>query len=147
MDECKNLPGDSGCMRIWREKRTCIGPLSSIEGTGLEVAKNLFGKIWYSMKDGAQFLFTPINKSASEIKEIILDIHLPRQKNRRVIFQCGDRAQLTSEHVVLLTASLPPEIRPKIRRKNCMENVRGRYGLKEVKSLVCQNFKRFFLTF
>ncbi|GFW80851.1 uncharacterized protein TNCV_3779311 [Trichonephila clavipes] len=44
MDECKNLPDDSGCMRIWREKRTCIGPLSSIEGTGLEVAKNLFGK-------------------------------------------------------------------------------------------------------
>ncbi|GFV23945.1 uncharacterized protein TNCV_273081 [Trichonephila clavipes] len=71
---------------------------------------------------GAPFLFTPINKSASEIKEITLDARFPKQKNRRVIFQCGDRAWLKSEHVVLLTATLPPQIRPKIGRKSCMEN-------------------------
>ncbi|PRD22434.1 UNVERIFIED_CONTAM: hypothetical protein NCL1_49098 [Trichonephila clavipes] len=73
------------------------------------------------LMDGAPFLFTPINKSASEIKEIILDVRFPKQKNRRVIFQCGDRARLTSEHVVLFMATLPPQIRPKIGRKSCME--------------------------
>ncbi|GFX72154.1 uncharacterized protein TNCV_1954301 [Trichonephila clavipes] len=52
-----------------------------------------------------------------------LDVRFPKQKNRRVIFQCGDRARLKSEHVVLFTATLPPQIRPKIGRKSCMENV------------------------
>ncbi|GFX14304.1 uncharacterized protein TNCV_1767981 [Trichonephila clavipes] len=66
------------------------------------------------MKDGAPFLFPPINKSASEIKEIISDVRFPKQKNQRVIFQCGDRAWLASEHVVLFTATLTPQIRPKI---------------------------------
>ncbi|GFV96997.1 uncharacterized protein TNCV_4352091 [Trichonephila clavipes] len=78
----------------------------------------------HHLRDGAQFLFTPINKSSSEIKEIILDVRFPKQKNRRVIFQSGDGVQLTSEHVVLFKAILPPQIRPKIGRKNCVENVR-----------------------
>ncbi|GFV73019.1 transposable element Tc3 transposase [Trichonephila clavipes] len=30
----------------------------------------------------------------SEIKEIILNVRLPKQKNRRVIFQCGDRQSI-----------------------------------------------------
>ncbi|GFW99041.1 hypothetical protein TNCV_1782601 [Trichonephila clavipes] len=49
---------------------------------------------------GALFLSTPINKSASEMKEITLDVGLPKQNNQRVIFQCGDRARLTSDPVV-----------------------------------------------
>ncbi|PRD25391.1 UNVERIFIED_CONTAM: hypothetical protein NCL1_41048 [Trichonephila clavipes] len=35
------------------------------------------------LTNGVPFLFTPINKSASELKEIILDVRLPKQKNRR----------------------------------------------------------------
>ncbi|GFX41365.1 uncharacterized protein TNCV_1654481 [Trichonephila clavipes] len=58
------------------------------------------------------------------MKEIISDAHFPKQKNRRVIFQCGDRVWLTTEHVVLFTATLPPQIRSKIGRKNCMKNIR-----------------------
>ncbi|GFW75085.1 uncharacterized protein TNCV_447901 [Trichonephila clavipes] len=58
------------------------------------------------------------------MKEIILDVRFPKQKNQRVIFQCGERAWLTSDHVVLFTATLPPQIRPKIERKNCMKNIR-----------------------
>ncbi|GFU09567.1 uncharacterized protein TNCV_3026191 [Trichonephila clavipes] len=58
------------------------------------------------------------------MKEIILDVRFPKQKNGRVIFECGDRVRLTSEHVVLFTATLPPQIRPKIGRNNCMKNIR-----------------------
>ncbi|PRD26810.1 UNVERIFIED_CONTAM: hypothetical protein NCL1_37055 [Trichonephila clavipes] len=75
-------------------------------------------------RDGSPFLFTPINKRASKIKEIILDVRFPKQKNLRVTFQCGDRAPLTSEHVVLLTATLPPQIRSKIGLKSCREDIR-----------------------
>ncbi|PRD18329.1 UNVERIFIED_CONTAM: hypothetical protein NCL1_60999 [Trichonephila clavipes] len=50
------------------------------------------------LMDGAQFLFTPINKRASEIKEIILGVCFPKQKNRQEIFQCEYRAPPTAEH-------------------------------------------------
>ncbi|PRD28940.1 UNVERIFIED_CONTAM: hypothetical protein NCL1_30927 [Trichonephila clavipes] len=63
--------------------------------------------------DGTPFLFTSIKKSASEIKEVILDVRFPKQKNRRVIFQWEDRVRLTLEHVVLLTATLPQLMRLK----------------------------------
>ncbi|GFX72548.1 hypothetical protein TNCV_4061441 [Trichonephila clavipes] len=53
----------------------------------------------------------PFNKSSSEIKQIILDVRFPNQKNWRVTFQGGDRARLTSEHVVLFTATLHPQLR------------------------------------
>ncbi|GFU04225.1 hypothetical protein TNCV_863521 [Trichonephila clavipes] len=43
-------------------------------------------------KNGAPFLLTPVNKSASDLKERILDVRFPMQKNRRVIFQCGYRS-------------------------------------------------------
>ncbi|GFX79646.1 hypothetical protein TNCV_826341 [Trichonephila clavipes] len=39
-------------------------------------------------------------------------------------FQCGDRAWLTSEHVVLLTAILHPQIGRKIDPKSCIKIVR-----------------------
>ncbi|GFU82761.1 hypothetical protein TNCV_265581 [Trichonephila clavipes] len=58
------------------------------------------------------------------MKDKILDVHFPKQKNRRVIFQCGDRARLTSEHVVLLTAILPLRFGQKLDKKNCMKNMR-----------------------
>ncbi|GFW81379.1 death-associated protein kinase dapk-1 [Trichonephila clavipes] len=45
-------------------------------------------------------------------------------ENWRVIFHCGDRVRLTSDHVILLTATLPPQIRPKIGRKHSMKNIR-----------------------
>ncbi|PRD35582.1 UNVERIFIED_CONTAM: hypothetical protein NCL1_11155 [Trichonephila clavipes] len=35
------------------------------------------------LMNGALFLFTPISKSASEMKEINLDVRFPKQKNRR----------------------------------------------------------------
>ncbi|GFV44636.1 hypothetical protein TNCV_1701961 [Trichonephila clavipes] len=34
------------------------------------------------VEDGAPFLFTPINKNENEIKEKILDVRFPKQKNR-----------------------------------------------------------------
>ncbi|GFY10874.1 hypothetical protein TNCV_1123961 [Trichonephila clavipes] len=57
-------------------------------------------------------------------KEIILDVHLQKQKNWRVIFQCGDGARLTSEHIVLCTATLHPQIGRKIGSKSYINNVR-----------------------
>ncbi|GFX15339.1 hypothetical protein TNCV_3302681 [Trichonephila clavipes] len=65
------------------------------------------------------------------MKEIILDVRFPKQKNRRVIFQCGDRARLTAEHVVLLTATLPL----RFGQKNCMTNIRVIWPLGVVRSL------------
>ncbi|GFV64453.1 hypothetical protein TNCV_4716281 [Trichonephila clavipes] len=48
---------------------------------------------------------------------MILDVRFPKQKNRRVIFQCGDRARLTSEHLVLFTTTLPPQKDEKLLEK------------------------------
>ncbi|GFU56704.1 hypothetical protein TNCV_1822331 [Trichonephila clavipes] len=64
-----------------------------------------------------------INKSASEIEEIILDVRFPNQKIRRVFFQYGDRAWLTSEHIILLTATLHPQTGRKIGPKCSTRNV------------------------
>ncbi|PRD24777.1 UNVERIFIED_CONTAM: hypothetical protein NCL1_42759 [Trichonephila clavipes] len=58
------------------------------------------------------------------MKEIILRFVFGSRKIGDSFFQCGDRARLTSQHVVLFTATLPPQIRPKIGRKNFNENVR-----------------------
>ncbi|GFY03025.1 uncharacterized protein TNCV_980301 [Trichonephila clavipes] len=81
-----------------------------------KLPQQLLDNVVQSM-DGALFLFTPMNKSASELKEIILDVRFPKQKNRRVIFQCGDRTRLTSEHAVLLTAILLPRLGQKLDEK------------------------------
>ncbi|GFX91841.1 hypothetical protein TNCV_3576711 [Trichonephila clavipes] len=61
--------------------------------------------------NGTPFLFTPINKSVSEIKEIILDVRLPKRKNRQVMFRCGGRARLTAlENSPLRHCSDPPTL-------------------------------------
>ncbi|GFW82652.1 hypothetical protein TNCV_3492241 [Trichonephila clavipes] len=58
--------------------------------------------------NGALFLFTTFYESASGIKEIIFDVRFPKQKNRRAIFRIEDRARLTSERIVLFTATVHP---------------------------------------
>ncbi|GFW70944.1 uncharacterized protein TNCV_190351 [Trichonephila clavipes] len=73
---------------------------------------------WNEMMFGAPFLLTPINKSASEIKEITLDVRLPKQKNLRVMFPCEEGARLTSDNAVLYAATRNPHIGRKIGRKN-----------------------------
>ncbi|GFW71234.1 hypothetical protein TNCV_536521 [Trichonephila clavipes] len=50
-----------------------------------------------------------------------------------VYAQCGDRARLMSEHVVLFTAALHPQIRRKIGPKSCTKNVRVIRPLVELK--------------
>ncbi|PRD29148.1 UNVERIFIED_CONTAM: hypothetical protein NCL1_30262 [Trichonephila clavipes] len=52
---------------------------TSISSNASDMAYNI-------LMNSALILFTPISKSASEIKEIILDVRLPKQKNRRVLF-------------------------------------------------------------
>ncbi|GFT87799.1 hypothetical protein TNCV_799131 [Trichonephila clavipes] len=51
----------------------------------------------YFKQNGAPYLFMTSNKSTSKIKEIILEIRFPKQKNWRVIFQCEHRVQLFQE--------------------------------------------------
>ncbi|PRD27419.1 UNVERIFIED_CONTAM: Dnah2 [Trichonephila clavipes] len=72
---------------------------------------------WAEAKRQLEWCLTSVDarqQSASEVKEIILDVHFPKQKNRRVIFQCGDRARLMSEHIVLLTATFHPQLLEKL---------------------------------
>ncbi|GFY10112.1 hypothetical protein TNCV_1946571 [Trichonephila clavipes] len=47
-----------------------------------------------------------VSKSASGIKEIILEVRFPKQKNQRVTFQCEDKVLLMSERIVLFVATL-----------------------------------------
>ncbi|PRD26053.1 UNVERIFIED_CONTAM: hypothetical protein NCL1_39141 [Trichonephila clavipes] len=49
----------------------------------VSISSNASDMAYNILMNGAQFLFTPINKNASEIKEIILEVHFPKQKNQR----------------------------------------------------------------
>ncbi|GFX48645.1 uncharacterized protein TNCV_585421 [Trichonephila clavipes] len=75
---------------------------SSASSNASEMAYNI------CKQNGAPFLLTTVIKSASGIKGIILDVRFPKQKNRQVIFQCEEKALLTSERIVLFTATLHP---------------------------------------
>ncbi|GFX01932.1 hypothetical protein TNCV_371211 [Trichonephila clavipes] len=74
----------------------------------LGFVKRIRNDVQYFKQNDVPTLFTTVNKSASGIKEIILDVRFPKQKNQRVIFQCEDRAGMTSKRIVLQTATLDP---------------------------------------
>ncbi|PRD23791.1 UNVERIFIED_CONTAM: hypothetical protein NCL1_45441 [Trichonephila clavipes] len=47
------------------------------------ISSNASDMAYNNLMNGAPFVLTSINKSMSEIKETILDVRLPKQKNQR----------------------------------------------------------------
>ncbi|GFV67583.1 hypothetical protein TNCV_4622631 [Trichonephila clavipes] len=62
------------------------------KGDSLGFVKRIRNGMEYFKQNGAPFLLSTVNKSASGIKEIILGVCLSNQKNSRVIFRYEDRA-------------------------------------------------------
>ncbi|GFT73498.1 hypothetical protein TNCV_4021141 [Trichonephila clavipes] len=74
--------------------------------------------------NGAPFLFTHINKSTSEIKETILDVRLPKQKKSASNVSMWGKSAAVVRACRFAYGNPSPQIRTKIGRKSCMENVR-----------------------
>ncbi|GFU95639.1 hypothetical protein TNCV_3333041 [Trichonephila clavipes] len=94
LKELHEIPAN-GFFGSLRHKQMVVKLSTSASLNASEMAYNILNRI------------AIVKKSASGMKEIILDVHFPKRKDRRVVFQCEDDAWQTSEPLMDACKSVP----------------------------------------